>query len=473
MNNSKDNTTAPVRPKIQAGVDLLHGSIPKSMLTFAVPIIGSFLFQNLYNTIDTVIVGHVLGETQLAAIGAAGPIYSLLIGIALGMGNGLSIVLGRSYGKGDMTLVKRCAATAIVIAACVAILITVIAQLAYRPVLSLLNTPAEAMQGASDYIRVITLFTIVTVAFNLCSGMLSAIGNSLMPMIFLLISNGVNIILDTLFVAGLGMGIKGAAYATIISQFAAALVSLFYIARRGKILIPDRESFRPDRALYSEMLQQGLASSLMNSLVALGTATLQAGINSLGYLYIAGHVTARKIYEYTIMFNMSMSQTLVAFCSQNKGAEQWDRIRKASRYSLLFNFLVVAVLTVIMAFAAPGLIRLVSGSADPVVVENGARYLRIVTPCVMILAAMNATRMPLLAIGNKVVPVVASLVELVWKVIFVFTMIPRFGYNAVIAAEPVIWASMLAWLLTAYLRNPNLRPRKEDAILPELFGRQG
>ena len=216
------------------------------------------------------------------------------------------------------------------------------------------------------------------------------------------------------------------------------------------------------------MIQQGFASSLMSSLVSLGPLTLQAGINSLGYLVIAGHTTARKVYEYTIMFNLAMSQTLIAFCSQNKGANQWDRIRKATRYSLFFNAIVVAVLTVIMAFAAPALITLVSGSNDPVVVVNGARYLRFVTPCVIILAAMNAFRMPLLAIGNTVVPVVASLVEFIWKVIFVIVTIPRFGYDAVIVCEPIIWVSMLAWLFYCYVRNPDLKPRKEDRILPEL-----
>ncbi|MBO5999252.1 MAG: MATE family efflux transporter [Lachnospiraceae bacterium] len=470
---SKTNTgETPVRPKIQAGVDFLNGNIPKEMLKFALPILASVLFQSFYHTIDTVIVGHVLGETQLAAIGAASPFYNLLIGIALGMGSGMAIVAGRSYGKGDRDLIKRSVATAIKIAACMAVLVTVIAQLTYRPVLHLLRTPVEAYGGAADYISVITLFAVVTVAFNLCSGLLSAIGNSLMPMVFLIIANGINIVLDILFVAGFGMGIRGAALATIISQLIAAIVSLFYISRKCRILIPEKASFKRDVALYKEMLQQGLASSLMNSLVALGTLTLQGGINTLGYLYIAGHTTARKVYEYTIMFNMSISQTLIAFCSQNKGAGNWNRIRKGRRYGIFFNFCMVVILTCIMAFAAPTLIRLVSGSNDPIVVENGARYLRFTTPCVMILATMNCTRMPLLAIGNKIVPVVAGLVEFVWKVIFVIFMIPRYGYNAVIVAEPLIWVCMLIWLLLCYYRIDELKPQKEDAILPEIFGRR-
>ena len=280
-----------------SSVDLLHGSILRSMLVFAIPLFFSGVFQQLYNTMDTVIIGHTLGDEALAAMGAAGVVYDLLMGFALGIGNGLAIVTARSFGSGDIQQLKRSVAASVVIGVCITVVITILVQFILYPFLELLNTPVQIIGQSYRYIATITLFIAVMFAYNLCAGLLRAIGNSVMPLVFLILSSILNIGLDLFFITRLQMGVQGAAIATVIAQVVSVTACLVYIGRKAEILIPGRMHFIWDRKLYLEMLAQGLSVGLMNSIIGAGSAILQSGINGLGYLVIAGHTAARKLFS--------------------------------------------------------------------------------------------------------------------------------------------------------------------------------
>ena len=195
-------------------VDLMHGPIFKNLLLFMLPIFISNLFQQLYNTVDTMIVGNVLG-----AIGSCGSIYELLVGFGLGIGNGLAIVAARSYGAQDHDLLKKTVAGSLVIGLVASLCITLAGVLGLHPLLLMLDTPAEILDDAYRYILTIDLGVLVMFAYNLCAGLLRAIGNSVMPLVFLLISSGLNVVLDLLFIARMGMGVQGAAVATVLSRY--------------------------------------------------------------------------------------------------------------------------------------------------------------------------------------------------------------------------------------------------------------
>lgn len=210
-------------------VDLMHGPIFKSLVVFMLPIFVSNLFQQLYNTVDTMIVGNVLGDTALAAIGSCGSIYELLVGFGLGIGNGLAIVAARSYGAQDHDLLKKTVAGSLVIGLIASLCITLAGAVGLRPLLVLLDTPAEILEDAYRYIIVIDYGVLVMFAYNLCAGLLRAIGNSFMPLVFLLLSSGLNILLDLLFIARMGMGVQGAAVATVISQGVSVLLCIVYV----------------------------------------------------------------------------------------------------------------------------------------------------------------------------------------------------------------------------------------------------
>ena len=205
------------KPLFNMNVDLMHGPIFQRLVIFMLPIFVSNLFQQLYNTVDTMIVGNVLGDTALAAIGSCGSIYELLVGFGLGIGNGLAIVAARSYGAQDDDLLKKTVAGSLVIGLIASLCITLAGAVGLRPLLVLLDTPAEILEDAYRYIIVIDYGVMVMFAYNLCAGLLRAIGNSFMPLVFLLLSSGLNILLDLLFIAKMGMGVQGAAVATVIS----------------------------------------------------------------------------------------------------------------------------------------------------------------------------------------------------------------------------------------------------------------
>jgi putative MATE family efflux protein len=442
---------------LKTKTDLLNGNILKSLLVFAVPMLFSNIFQNLYNTADTVIVGHILGETALAAVGASAIIFELLIGFAMGVGSGFGIVVARSRGAGNQDLLKRSVAGAVVAGGLLTVFISVVASIFMMPILRLLKTPDIIINEAYSYISVLISFAIVLFAYNLCAGLLRAIGNSVMPLIFLIISSLLNIALDILFITQFAMGVRGAAVATVAAQGISAVLCIVYILKKCPELVPQREHFRFDAVLYRELLGQGFSMGFMYSVVTLGSVVLQRAINSLGYLLIAAHITARKLYSFCLMPIPTIAIALSTFVSQNRGANQLDRIRKGVRYGNMIAVVWGMFITVILFFAAPFLMRLLSGSSEAVVIENGSLYLRLTSPFYMILGMLLNFRHALQGIGKKIVPLISSIMEFAGKVVFAFLFVPMFGYFGVILCEPVIWCVMFVQLLYSFYTNPYIR----------------
>jgi putative MATE family efflux protein len=437
--------------------NLLSGNIVKSLLVFAIPMFLSNIFQQLYNTADVVIVGYYLGEASLAAIGACAVVFELLIGFAMGVGGGFGIVVARSYGAGDHDLLKLTVAGAIVIGLLLTLFISVTASMFMMPILKLINIPEYIIDDAYSYISILIAFAVVLFSYNLCAGLLRAIGNSTMPLVFLVISSLLNVGLDILFITQFNMGVRGAAVATVAAQGISALLCLIYIYKKCPILIPQKKHFRYDASLYKELAAQGFSMGFMYSIVTLGSVILQRAINGLGYLVIAGHIAARKLNSFCMMPIPTIAIALSTFVSQNKGANQLDRIRKAVRYG---NFIAViwgAFISVVLLFFSGVLIKLLSGSNESVVIENGTRYLMINSPFYMILGMLLNFRHALQGIGKKIVPVISSVMELAGKIIIAFFLVPALGYFAVIICEPIIWCVMFIQLIYSFYTNPYIR----------------
>lgn len=445
------------RPARGMDVDLIHGPIFRNLLWFAVPIFISNLFQQLYNAADTMIVGNVLGDSALAAVGACGSIYELLVGFGLGIGNGLAIVTARAFGAEDYKRVRQSVAWSMIIGIVASLIITAVGMLFLHPLLVLLDTPAEILEDAYSYISVIALFVLVMFAYNLCAALLRAIGNSVMPLVFLVFSSCLNVGLDILFITRFNMGVAGAAVATVIAQAVSVVLCIFYILKKTEILVPRREHFAYDRGLVKELVGQGLSMGLMSSIVSAGSVILQYGINGLGTLVIAGHTAARKLFALTDMPVMAISMAAATFVSQNRGASQPQRVRQGMRQTFLFCIGTAVVMSLLMLVSARWLVGLVSGSSEPVVLDNGAAYLIWNAPFYSVLGILLATRYALQSLGQKVLPLISSGIEFVGKILFVLFFIPRFEYMAVILCEPIIWCFMCAQLLYVYFRDPFIR----------------
>ncbi len=438
-------------------VDLLNGSILKSLVIFAIPLLISNIFQQLYNTVDTMIVGHCLGDVSLAAIGACTSIYDLLVGFALGIGNGLTIVTARSFGSKDETLLKKSVASSIVIGIAVSLIITVLGSIILYPLLEVLKTPKEIIQEAYSYISMITLFIVVMFAYNLCAGLMRAIGNSVMPLIFLVVSSCLNIILDLLFITQWNMGVKGAAIATVFSQAFSVVLCIFYIIKKSQILLPSRKHFILDKELYKELSGQGFSMGFMSCIVSAGSVILQYGINGLGYLTIAGHTAARKLYMFFNMPFVAMALAISTFVSQNRGAKQYQRIREAMHIAYLYDIILAIGVSIVLLVFSKDLIQFISGSNKQIVLDNGSLYLIIVGPFYAILGILMQTRYALQGLGKKILPLISSVIEFVGKIIFVLVFIPQFHYMAVIFCEPVIWCVMVIQLVYSFYTNEYIK----------------
>lgn len=444
-------------------VDLLQGSIAKGLVLFALPLLLSNIFQQFYNTIDTVIVGNTLGDKSLAAIGASMAIFQLIIGFSQGFGNGMAIVTARSYGSRDPELLKRSVASAIVLGTGVVILVTVVSRIFLWSLLEWIRTPAEIIHEAYAYISIIVTFIGVTFAYNLLAGLYRAVGNSLIPLVFLIFSSLVNVGLDILFVVYWHWGIEGAAIATVVAQGISVLLSILYIRAKLPMLIPRKEHFKPDIAIYKEMLGQGSSMAVMYSLVFIGTLVLQYAINDMGYLIIAGHTTARRLNALFIMPIATMGNAVSTFVSQNKGADHPQRIKAGVKYGarlvLGWSFLMI-----FLVYLTGGmLVQLISGSTEPLVIETGRRYLLWNAPFYTVVGLLFLFRFTLQGLGQKIVPLVSSLIEMGLKILFALVVIPQVGYFGVIICEPVIWVLMALQLGYAYRKNTYLFPAKAQA----------
>ena len=420
-------------------VDLLHGPILKSLLLFALPIMASRVFQQIYNTMDTLIVGYTLGDSSIAAMGACSSIYEMMTGFTFGVGNGLAIVTARCFGRQETDRMKKSVASCIVIGVAVTLVVTILATIFMHPLLRLLKTPAEILEESYSYISILSIFLFVMFAYNLCSGLLRAIGNSFMPLVFLIFSSLVNIVLDLLFIRTFGMGVRGAAIATVIAQGISVVLCLIYIVTKAKILLPEKRHFALDRGLYADLLAQGFSMGFMSSIIYVGSIVL---------------------FSFSMMPLSSMAQAVNTYVAQNRGADNWERVRKGIRYAYIFCFGVTACLIVIVTPLAPTMVHLISGSSDPTVLGNGARYLRVAIPFFFALGLVNCSRLALQALGEKILPLLSSFIELFGKIIFAMVFIPRYHYSAVIWCEPIIWCFMAAELVISLYRNPYMRKGK-------------
>ncbi|MBQ7677063.1 MAG: MATE family efflux transporter [Lachnospiraceae bacterium] len=437
--------------------DMIGGPILQNLIMFAVPIFISNVFQQLYNTMDTAIVGNTLGTESLAAIGSVNSVFDLLTGFCIGIGSGMAIVTGRCYGAKDPDRIKQSVAGCIVIGVVSCILFTILAALGVRPLLHLINVPEHLIEKSYSYIIVIILGLVVMFAYNTLAGVMRAIGNSVIPLIFLVFSSVLNVILDLVLITQAHMGVAGAAVATVIAQGVSAVLCVIYIMKKTPLLIPERRHFAIDAKMYKDLLGQGYSMAMMGAIVNAGSVILQSGINGLGSTLIAAHTAARKLYMFFFMPILSLGIAMATFIAQNAGAKKPERIIKGMQTAYTMDVVLAAVISVVLFFFADAIVSLIAGTTEPDVVKNGGLYLKVVGPNYAVLGILLNTRYGLQGIGKKLLPLISSVIEFAMKILFVIAFIPMFGFYAVVACEPVIWVVMTIQLLFSFWGSDYIR----------------
>ena len=435
--------------------DLTKGKPSALILSFALPVFLGNLLQLTYSLVDTRIVGTFLKEDALAAVGATSALSGLIIGFLLGLANGFAIITAQKFGAGKKESVRKSFALSLMMGSAIALLLTVIGLLFLHPILTFLNVPEHLVNMAAQYIFIIIAGMLATFLYDACAASLRALGDTVTPLMILAVSVALNSERDLFFIRVVKAGVRGAAIATVLSQVLAFLVCWFYMVRRYEILRLKREDFvKPDKSMMKNMLSAGLSMGFMSSLVNLGTLALQTSINRLGRDIIVAHTAARKITEmFMIMFSV-FGQTMATFCGQNAGAGRMDRVRKGIGLAIMYTC-IWSVFAAILSFTiGKHLVYLVTGSRNETVILNATNYLKFDTLFYFVTAVISMLRNSMQGLGEYVIPLVSSSLEMIEKVIIAMTLVPLLGYTGVIVAEPIVWFIMVIPLIIKIFRMP-------------------
>lgn len=434
--------------------DLTKGKTLPLILEFALPIAIGNLFQIFYSLADTRIVGQYLGETALAAVGATSSLNNMIIGFLMGMTNGFAIIVSRYYGAKDEKNIRKSVAATFVLGIVMALVFTFFSVVFLRQILGVLNTPQELMEGAYNYFRIILIGMIAAMLYNVCAGLFRAIGDSITPLVFLIISSFMNIGLDLLFVSRLNFGVEGAAAATVLSQIISFVACIIYMIKKYPVLHFGMAELRLEKDMVKAMFGIGCSMGFMNSLINLGSVALQGAINSLKDAnYIVAHMAARKITEIFMLPFTVFGSTMATFSGQNLGANKPERIIKGIKQSIIITWIWCAGVIVMSYTVVPYMVQMITAIKVQMVIDTASLYLRVNTILYFIVGVICVLRNTMQGIGDSITPVVSSSLELLCKVLIAFLLTPYLGYWAIILSEPVSWVIMVIPLLVGIKKN--------------------
>lgn len=444
--------------------NMTEGSPMKQMLSFGLPLLFGTLFQQFYSLVDTMVVGYTLGDRAISAIGATSSVYSLLFFLTASLNSGFAIPIGQLFGAGDLSRLRKAVAGALLLNLLFGVVLTALSLGLLGPVISLLNTPDDIRADAEIYIGIICAGLLSTVCYNMFSRLLNSLGDSRTPLMFLILTSLLNIALDFLLVAGFSLGVAGAALATVISQVVSCLLCGVFLVRNFRAYLPGREDFQVPGKLMLELISTGSAMALMSVVVDIGSVIFQSAANTLGIAIITAHTASRRLIELLLQPLGSLSAAFSVFTAQNYGAGKRSRIRTALAQVLLLSALWSLIATCFVYLLGGSIIRLTTGTTDPVVLRNAVLSLRVHLPFYPMLGAVFCLRSGLQAMGFKIVPICSSVVELAIKLLSAWMLISRLGYLGVCITEPASWTLMTLFLGGAYLLKYRATLTKEEML---------
>lgn len=431
--------------------DLTVGSPLRVIVAFTLPLLIGNLFQQLYAFTDAVVVGQLLGVNALAAVGASGSLHFLLIGFTFGAAAGLGIPIARAFGAGDLAAMRRHVAAGVMVSAGIALGITLIGELAARPMLRLLGTPTELLPSAATFLTVTFWGAGAIMAFNFLAAVIRALGDSRTPLYFLIVSCVLNAGLVYFFIAVLGTGIGGAALATVVAQLTAVLACLVLIARRMPQLRLRRSDWRLLPGELAESARSGLTMGFNLSVIAIGAVVLQSAINRLGADAVAATTAAMRVDQLAVAPLASFGAAITTFVAQNRGGLEWKRIRLGVFRTLLATWAFATVLGGIIVVAGTPIVQLFVGAEEQAVVEMAHQYLVINAALYPLLATLFVLRNAIQGLGSTGVPTVAGFMELIFRSSAGLLLVAPLGIVGVALAAPLAWAGALLPVIASWV----------------------
>ena len=443
-------------------LDMTEGNIWSHMLRFSVPMAVGLLFQQLYNTVDTLVVGQFVGQQAQAAVGSTGPIINTVVGFCAGLATGASVVISQRYGAHDDEGLGKAVHTTVALTFIVSLVATVLGGLIIGPMLRFMQTPEDVMPESSRYLSIYFAGIAGVLFYNLGSGILRAVGDSRRPLVFLIVSALLNTALDLLFVLAFGMGVDGVAWATVLSQILSALLILFTLTReKGNYGIRWRK-VRIDGPSLSMILKLGLPSSVQAAVTSFSNVFVQSYINAFGSACMAGYGVYGKIDAFALIPVQSISMSSTTFVGQNWGAKQPGRAREGVRTATVMSLIATAALGLVTFLLARPLMSFFSPEEE--VIGYGVRFIRIVTPFYIAVCFNQIYAGALRGVGDATMPTVIMLASFVAfrQVYLAVTKALGAGFVAVALAYPVGWILCSTLLLIRYSRSVLVRQAREE-----------
>ena len=430
--------------------DMTSGSPMKMILSFTFPIFIGNVFQQFYNMADAVIVGKFVGTKALAAVGSTGTIMFLIYGFVVGMTAGFTVLTAQKFGAGDMRAMRQTVAGASILSLIVGVILTAAFMILMKPWLMAMNTPEDIFADAYAYIMIVSAGILAQMLYNLLASVLRALGNSKVPLYFLILSALLNIVLDLVLIIVFHMGAAGAAVATVVSQGVSGLLCLVYIVKCVPVLRMSRDDWRPSGHLLKTQMRIGIPMALQYSITAIGTMMVQSSLNILGSTLVAAYTAAGKIEQVVSQAYVALGTTLATYSAQNIGAGDVPRVRRGFRATTWIG--------VIYSFAAAALVMTVGKymtylfvSEDvELIMDSVDLYLKCAGSLFIPLAIVNIYRNGIQGLGYGLLPMMAGVAELVGRGVMSVIAAQQKSYLGVCLASPAAWVLAAALLIGMY-----------------------
>lgn len=431
-------------------IDLTQGRPMKVIFLYTIPLLLGNFFQQFYSLIDTLIVGKTISVDALASVGATGGLTALVIGFAQGMTSGLTILTARKYGANDERGVRKSFASGIIISICIAVIFTILALLIAYPLLVVMQTPKVLIHDSFIFLEIIFAGIFSFVGFDFLGNTMRALGDSRVPLFFLIVSTVLNILLELVFILYLHMGVAGAGLATVVAQTITFVILYFYIRSHIPYLILTKSDFKIDKAEIKELLQISLPMGFQSSIIAIGSIILQVMLNTLGANAVAAYTVAGRVEQIATLPAFSFGLALVNYTAQNLGGKKFDRILQGVKDGILISVSSSLVIGAFLIFFGRSISHLfVNGSQETVLhliqiyyYFNGSSY--------FILSILFIVRYTLQGLGNQKAPTIAGIAELLMRVFAGIVLIRLFGFYGAAMANPLAWTGSVLVLVSTW-----------------------
>ena len=431
--------------------DMTNGSPSKHILGFAIPMLFGMLFQQFYNLVDTIIVGKTLGVEALAGVGATGSINCRIIGFCMGVCNGFVIPVAQCFGAKKPADLRKYVFNGYICSVVFAIVLTLASVIFCRRILIIMNTPADIIDHAYNYIVVIFIGIPTVFLYNMVSGVIRSLGDSKTPVVFLVLSSIINVVLDFFLILVCKMGVAGAGWATVTSQLISGLTCLIYMYKKYDILKGDKSERVLDRRFITNLCMNGVPMGLQYSITAIGSTILQAAVNTLGSTYVAAMTAGSKMFNFTCCPFDALGSTMATYAGQNVGAAKIKRLGQGVRSAMIIGS-VYSVLSLIALYFTTDYIALLFVNASETTIIALTRQFILASACFYIpLTGVNVVRFCIQGMGFSVFAISAGILEMIGRAFAAIILIPNIGFIGACLASPIAWIAADAFLFPAFI----------------------